>query len=132
MEKIERKVTVMNVEDFINEHSKPKNDPMEEYYRKEREAVMNDINDLYEDSYKELYLDKCDDYDDLKQLYDFEVLRNESLKQENEDLTQIVLGYKLLIKDKEIIDEMNKFIEVRQKRIARVIERGKRRTYGTN
>ena len=118
MEKIERKVTVMNVDDFINEHS--------------RQGTINDINDLYEDSYKELYLDKCDDYDDLKQLYDFEVLRNESLKQENEDLTQIVLGYKLLIKDKEIIDEMNKFIEVRQKRIARVIERGKRRTYGTN
>lgn len=104
---------------------KIKNDPIEEYYRKEREAVMNDINDLYEDSYKELYLKKCADYEDLLQQFDYELMRNE-------DLNQIVAGYQLLVKDSHIIDEMNEFIKIRQKRIARVINRGKERTYGTD
>ena len=103
--------TVMNIEDFVNEYS--------------RQGTINDINDLYEDSYKELYLDKCDDYDDLKQLYDFEVMRNE-------DLTQIIAAYQILVKDAEIIDEVNDFIATRQKHIKRVIQRGKERTYGTD
>lgn len=102
--------TVMNIDDFINEHS--------------RQGTINDINDLYEDSYKEMYLDKCDDFDDLKQLYDFEVYRNEDLK-------EIIKKYEELANE-EIIEQMNEFIKTRQKRIAKVIERGKRRTYGTN
>ena len=50
----------------------------------------------------------------------------------NEDLNQIVKGYQLLVKDSHIIDEMNEFIKIRQKRISRVIERGKRRNEKSN
>lgn len=103
--------TVMNIEDFVNECS--------------RQGTINDINDLYEDSYKELYLKKCADYEDLMQQFEYELMVNE-------DLNQIVKGYQLLVKDSKIIDEMNEFIKIRQKRIARVINRGKERTYGTD
>lgn len=88
----------------------------------ERQGTINDINDLYEDSYKELYLKKCADYEELMQQFQYELMVNE-------DLNQIVKGYQLLVKDSHIIDEMNEFIKIRQKRIARVIDRGKRRTY---
>lgn len=99
--------TVMNIDDFIDEHS--------------RQGTINDINDLYEDSYKELYLDKCDDFNDLQQMYDFEVMRNEDMK-------EIIKKYEELANE-EIIEQMNEFIATRQKRIAKVIQRGKRRTY---
>ena len=91
----------------------------------ERQGTMNDIENLYEDSYKELYLKKCADYEDLMQQFQYELMANE-------DLNQIVKGYQLLVKDSHIIDEMNEFIKIRQKRIARVINRGKERTYGTD
>lgn len=103
--------TVMNIDDFIDEHS--------------RQGTINDINDLYEDSYKELYLKKCADYEDLMQQFQYELMVNE-------DLNQIVKGYQLLVKDSHIIDEMNEFIKIRQKRISRVIERGKRRNEKSN
>ena len=86
----------------------------------ERQGTINDIENLYEDSYKELYLRKCADYEDLMQQFQYELMVNE-------DLNQIVKGYQLLVKDSHIIDEMNEFIKIRQKRIARVIDRGKRR-----
>lgn len=98
--------TVMNIDDFIDEQP--------------RQGTINDINDLYEDSYKELYLKKCADYEDLMQQFEYELMVNE-------DLNQIVKGYQLLVKDSHIIDEMNEFIKIRQKRIARVIERSKNR-----
>ena len=98
--------TVMNIDDFIDEHS--------------RQGTINDINDLYEDSYKELYLKKCADYEDLMQQFDYELKRNE-------DLVQIVAAYQHFVKNAEIIDEVNNFIALRQKRIARVIERSKNR-----
>lgn len=91
----------------------------------ERQGTINDINDLYEDGYKELYLKKCGDYEDLMQQFEYELMVNE-------DLNQIVKGYQLLVKDSKIIDEMNEFIKIRQKRIARVINRGKRRNDETN
>ena len=103
--------TVMNIDDFIDEHS--------------RQGTINDINDLYEDSYKELYLKKCADYEDLMQQFQYELMVNE-------DLHQIVKGYQLLVKDSHIIDEMNEFIKIRQKRISRVIEREKRRNEKSN
>ena len=84
----------------------------------ERQGTINDIENLYEDSYKELYLRKCADYEDLMQQFEYELMVNE-------DLNQIVKGYQLLVKDSHIIDEMNEFIKIRQKRIARVIERSK-------
>lgn len=86
----------------------------------ERQGTINDIENLYEDSYKELYLKKCGDYEDLMQQFQYELMVNE-------DLHQIVKGYQLLVKDSKIIDEMNEFIKIRQKRIARVIERSKNR-----
>lgn len=91
----------------------------------ERQGKINDINDLYEDGYKELYLKKCADYEDLMQQFEYELMVNE-------DLNQIVKGYQLLVKDSKIIDEMNEFIKIRQKRIARVINRGKRRNDEAN
>lgn len=99
--------TVMNIDEFVEEL--------------DRQGTMNDINDLYEDSYKELYLDKCDDFNDLQQMYDFEVMRNEDMK-------EIIKKYEELANE-EIIEQMNEFIATRQKRIAKVIQRGKRRTY---
>lgn len=87
----------------------------------DRQGTVNDINDLYEDSYKEMYLDKCDDFNDLQQMYDFEVYRNEDLK-------EIIKKYEELANE-EIIEQMNEFIATRQKQIAKVIQRGKRRTY---
>lgn len=103
--------TVMNIDDFIDEQS--------------RQGTINDIENLYEDSYKELYLKKCADYEDLMQQFQYELMVNE-------DLNQIVKGYQLLVKDSHIIDEMNEFIKIRQKRISRVIERGKRRNDKSN
>ena len=96
-----------SIEDFIDELEE-RDDPIDEYYRKERLAVMNDINDLYEDSYKEFYLKKCADYEDLMQQFEYELMVNE-------DLNQIVKGYQLLVKDTHIIDEMNEFIKIRQR-----------------
>ena len=85
----------------------------------ERLGTINNINNLYEDTYKTMFLQKCADYSELQQLYDYEVKKNEELKEQLEIL-------KILIEDKEIIDKMNAYIEVRNKRIAKVISKYKK------
>ena len=101
MEQIERQTTVMNIDEFIEEV--------------DRRGTINDINDLYEDSYKELYLD-------MAQLYKYEV-------QKNEDLKEIIAMYKCLVKDAEIIEQMNEYIKIRQNKIARVVSKYERRNH---
>lgn len=61
----------------------------------ERQGTVNNINDLYEDSYKELYLKKCDEFNYLKQLYECEIELNEKLRKQNDALQFIVRNKKL-------------------------------------
>lgn len=91
--------TTMNIDDFIDEHS--------------RQGTINDINDLYEDGYKELYEDMC-------QLYQYEV-------QKNEDLKEIIRMFETLVQNEEIINQMNEFKRIREQRIARVVNKYERR-----
>ena len=61
----------------------------------EKQGTINDINDLYEDGYKELYLKKCDEFNYLKQLYEGEIELNEKLRKQNDALQFIVRNKKL-------------------------------------
>ena len=75
----------------------------------ERQGTINDIENLVEDSYRELYEEMSGKY--------AEAMRR------HEDLVEIIKMYELFVTDKEIIDRMNTLIEIRKNRIARVLKK---------
>ena len=75
----------------------------------EREGTINDIENLCQDCQMEIY-------EELAEKYRIEV-------QKNKDLLEIIKMYELLVTDKETIERMNTFIDIRKNRIARVVKK---------
>jgi hypothetical protein len=87
----------------------------------ERQGTINDINDLYEDGYEELYLDMC-------QHFEYERECNEKLKKENNELWRL-LGYILSAKEimnDDYIEKQNELIKKYRKKMDNIIQKYKK------
>ena len=84
-----------------------------------RQGTINDINNLYEDSYKELYLNKCREYKELNDLYELQ-------KQISTKLKHSLIICERIILEKITVAKMNDFIIEKQKEINELINKRKK------
>lgn len=87
----------------------------------DRQGTINDINNLYEDSYKDLYLEMC-------QHYKYERDCNEKLLNENADLwkafTELSIMYNQI--NDEYIEKMNRLIKKKMQRMNHIVSKYKK------